>query len=303
MQGSFRLAFSDKYLYELPEGHRFPIIKYELVKEQLLYEGVVEKSQLIDPGLASDEDILLVHQPEYWDEVSSLKLSEKDRRKIGLPLTELSVNRARNSVAGTIAAAGWALEAGLGINLAGGTHHAYAGHGEGFSVLNDIAIASMSLLQKGKVQQVLVVDLDVHQGNGTAHIFQNELQVFTFSIHGKDNYPLKKENSDLDLALPTGTGDDRYLDVLDYQLNKILRKVQPDIVFYQAGVDVLATDKLGKLALTKNGCRQRDDLVFRCCIRNNLPVVVTMGGGYSERVADVVDAHCHTIKSALSFFG
>ncbi|MGB3181699.1 MAG: histone deacetylase [Cyclobacteriaceae bacterium] len=301
MQESIKLAYSDKYLYTLPEGHRFPIIKYELVKEQLVYQGIIQPEQLLDPGLADEQDILRVHDEEYWQQVRDLTLDDKAQRKIGLPLTGLSVNRARNSVAGTIAASDRALQDGLGINLAGGTHHAYAGHGEGFSVLNDIAIASVKLLEEKKVYQVLVVDLDVHQGNGTASVFENDSRVFTFSVHGKDNYPLKKEVSDLDVALPTGTGDDRYLDLVEYQLGKLFPKVSPDIVFYQSGVDVLETDKLGKLSLSKTGCQQRDELVFRFCRRYNTPVVVTMGGGYSERVADIVDAHCNTIKAGLDF--
>jgi acetoin utilization deacetylase AcuC-like enzyme len=302
MSGSLRLAYSDKYLYTLPEGHRFPIIKYELVKDQLIYQGIIQVSQVVDPGLVEERDILRVHDEAYWQQIKDRTLDEKARRKIGLPLTEMSVNRARNSVAGTIAASDWALQDGLGINLAGGTHHAYCSHGEGFSVLNDLAIAAARLLESNRVSQVLVIDLDVHQGNGTASIFQQDPRVFTFSMHGKDNYPLKKESSDLDLEIPTGTGDERYLDLLDYQLSKLFPKVKPGIVFYQSGVDVLDTDKLGKLSLSKRGCMQRDELVFRYCRRYDVPTVITMGGGYSERVADIVDAHCNTIKVAIDFW-
>ena len=207
-QATIPIFFSDKYLYSLPESHRFPIDKYVLVKEQLLYQGIILENQVIDPGLCTEEDVLRVHTSEYWKAIKTLSLPPRMVRRIGLPNTETSVKRARNSVAGTIVAAEAALRTGLGINLAGGTHHAYADRGEGFSTLNDIAITSRRLLAKELVERILIVDLDVHQGNGNAVIFQNDPSVFTFSMHGKDNYPLKKEQSDWDIALPTGTSDD-----------------------------------------------------------------------------------------------
>ena len=296
------IYYSDQYLYTLPEHHRFPIDKYILVKEQLLYQGIIQTDQLIDPGLCAEEDILRVHTTEYWNAIKTLTLPVKMVRRIGLPNTSISVNRARNSVAGTIAAAETSLITGLGINLAGGTHHAYADQGEGFSTLNDIAIASRRLLAHKLVKRILIIDLDVHQGNGNAHIFQGDPTVFTFSMHGKDNYPLKKEQSDWDISLPTGTTDVSYLTLLQDALPKLIRQQQPQIVFYQAGVDVLATDRLGKLALTKAGCQQRDELVFNTCFQHNIPVVFTMGGGYSERIADIVDAHCNTIQAGLATF-
>nr|WKN34336.1 histone deacetylase [Tunicatimonas sp. TK19036] len=296
------IYYSDQYLYTLPEHHRFPIDKYILVKEQLLYQGIIQTDQLIDPGLCAEEDILRVHTTEYWNAIKTLTLPVKMVRRIGLPNTSISVNRARNSVAGTITAAETSLITGLGINLAGGTHHAYADQGEGFSTLNDIAIASRRLLAHKLAKRILIIDLDVHQGNGNAHIFQGDPTVFTFSMHGKDNYPLKKEQSDWDISLPTGTTDVSYLTLLQDALPKLIRQQQPQIVFYQAGVDVLATDRLGKLALTKAGCQQRDKLVFNTCFQHNIPVVFTMGGGYSERIADIVDAHCNTIQAGLAIF-
>ncbi|MEQ9442866.1 MAG: histone deacetylase [Cyclobacteriaceae bacterium] len=301
-QPDFFIYFSDQYLYALPEHHRFPIDKYILVKEQLLYQGIIQLEQLVDPGLCAEEDILRVHTSDYWNAVKTLSLPPRMVRRIGLPHTATSVKRARNSVAGTIAAAESALQLGLGINLAGGTHHAYADRGEGFSTLNDIAIASRRLIAKGLVERVLIIDLDVHQGNGNAHIFQDDPAVFTFSMHGKDNYPLKKEQSDWDIELSTGTTDLPYLTLLQEALTKLIAQHHPQIVFYQAGVDVLATDRLGKLALTKAGCRQRDKLVFGTCLEHGIPAVFTMGGGYSDRMADIVDAHCNTIEVALDLF-
>ncbi|MEM9829534.1 MAG: histone deacetylase [Bacteroidota bacterium] len=301
-QTTIPIFFSDKHLYALPKNHRFPIDKYILVKEQLLYQGIIQREQITDPGVCSEEDILRVHTPEYWQAVKTQTLLPRMVRRIGLPNTETSVNRARNSVAGTIAAAEAALQTGLGVNLAGGTHHAYPDRGEGFSTLNDIAIASRRLLAQGLVERILVIDLDVHQGNGNAFIFQNDPAVFTFSMHGKDNYPLKKEHSDWDIALPTGTNDNEYLKLLEDALPKLLERQQPQLVFYQSGVDVLVTDRLGKLVLTKAGCRRRDELVFEHCFQSGIPVVTTMGGGYSERMADIVDAHCNTIEAGLAIY-
>jgi acetoin utilization deacetylase AcuC-like enzyme len=297
-----KLAFSDKYIYELPEGHRFPISKYVLVKEQLLYRAEIEEEQLFDPGLCPEEFILEVHTPGYWEKLKSLNLSPKELRRVGLPLTECSLLRARNSVAGTVASCAEALQKGLGINIGGGTHHAYAGHGEGFCILNDLAVTARYLLNEQGISQVLIIDLDVHQGNGTAAIFQEEPRVFTFSMHGEANYPLHKEMSDKDIALLTGTTDATYLEQLDLAIERLFREVKPDFVLYQAGVDVLATDKLGKLSLSKMGCRQRDQLVLESCRKADVPVVVTMGGGYSLRLADVVDAHTNTFTTALRLY-
>lgn len=294
-----KLAFSSKYIYKLPEGHRFPIEKYELVKEQLVYEGTVAAQQVFDPGLATEEQILRIHTLDYWNSLKTLTLDRQAIRKIGLPVTQKSLNRALNSVAGTIAAGYQALDLGLGINLAGGTHHAYADAGEGFCVLNDIAISAQELLEYEKVKQVLIVDLDVHQGNGSAKIFQDEKRVFTFSMHGENNYPLHKENSDFDLALPYQADDEQYLSLLSEHLPKLIYKVNPDIIFFQAGVDVLAEDKLGKLGLTKQGVKARDTIVIEQCYKNGIPLVITMGGGYTEKLKDLVDAHCNTFRIAI----
>lgn len=292
------LAFHEKYNYALPDGHRFPIDKYGLVKEQLVYEGLYTVSDFMDAGLVDEKWVLQVHERNYWEPIKSLKLHLKMQRRIGLPLHEGSLKKSLNSVAGTIWASDRALEKGWGGNLAGGTHHAYRDRGEGFSMLNDMAIAALRLLSQKRVRKVLFVDLDVHQGNGNAAIFEKDERVFTFSMHGKDNYPHKKERSDWDIGLPTGTGDAAYLNILQEALAKLVEGVKPDIIFYQSGVDVLATDRLGHLSLTREGCKARDVLVLDTCRRYQIPVAVVMGGGYSPRMADLVEAHANTFRVA-----
>ena len=293
------LATSDHYTLDLPTGHRFPIAKYALIREQLLWQGIADATDFYEPGLCAEEDILRVHTAGYWHKVRDLQLSTAEVRRLGLPQSTQLVRRSLSSSAGTVQSARRALRDGIGLNLAGGTHHAFADRGEGFCVLNDQAIAAAHLLAHGLAKQVLVVDLDVHQGDGTAAIFRQEPRVFTFSMHAGANYPLRKEQSDLDIALALGTGDADYLAQLAATLGPLVDRVQPDFIFYQAGVDVLATDKLGKLALTPAGCRRRDELVLDLCRARALPVAVSMGGGYSERLADIVDAHCNTFRVAF----
>ncbi|UOG73174.1 histone deacetylase [Hymenobacter tibetensis] len=298
-----RLATSERYSISLPTGHRFPIAKYELIREQLLWQGVAPAEDFYDPGLASEDDILRAHSTDYWHRVRDLRLSSAEVRRLGLPQSPELVRRSLSSVAGTVQSALQALQDGIGMSLAGGTHHAFRDRGEGFCVLNDIAVAAMHLLHHKLVRQIIVVDLDVHQGDGTASIFRDEPRVFTFSMHAGANYPLRKEQSDLDVALDLGTDDATYLRILQETLPGLLAQVQPDFLFFQAGVDVLATDKLGKLALTPKGCRQRDEYVLTLCRQHQLPVAVSMGGGYSERLSDIVDAHCNTFRVAYEVFG
>ena len=297
-----RLAASDHYTLTLPAGHRFPIAKYALIREQLLWQGIAEPADFYEPGLCAAEDVLRVHTPDYWHRVRNLQLTPREVRNLGLPQSPQLVRRSLSSSAGTLHSALNALRDGIGLNLAGGTHHAFADRGEGFCVLNDQAIAATHLLTHGLARQILMVDLDVHQGDGTAAIFRNEPRVFTFSMHAGANYPLRKEQSDLDIPLTLGTDDAEYLARLSATLGPLVDRVQPDFIFYQAGVDVLATDKLGKLALTPAGCRQRDELVLGLCHARNLPVAVSMGGGYSERLADIVDAHCNTFRVAFELW-
>jgi len=294
-----KIAYSDRYVLELPEKHRFPMLKYELLKDQLLYEGTITSENLHDPGLVNEDIILLTHTLDYWEKLKYLRLSDREIRKIGFPRSEKLVQRSRSSVMGTVYASMQALEHKIAFNSAGGTHHAYTDRGEGFCLMNDMAIAANYLLAQKLIQKVLIVDLDVHQGNGTAEIFKNKKEVFTFSMHGADNYPLQKEKSDLDIALKTNTDNHTYLKLLKDTLPKLIDSQKPDFIFYQAGVDILHTDKLGKLALTKDGCKERDQIVLSTCVTHDIPVAVSMGGGYSERIADIVDAHCNTYRTAF----
>jgi len=297
-----KIAFSDIYQHPLPEGHRFPMIKYELIPAQLVYEGTVSESNFFEPQAADEEDILRTHTEEYWQKLQNLNLTRQEERKTGFPLSERLVKREIIINQGTIACTHFAKKYGIAMNVAGGTHHAYADRGEGFCLLNDIAMASNYLLANELAKKVLVVDLDVHQGNGTAKIFENEPRVFTFSMHGAANYPMFKERSDLDVALETNTDDTTYLKVLNEYLPRLIEEQAPDFIFFQSGVDVLATDKLGKLALTMHGCKTRDRIVLESCKKNNIPVVVSMGGGYSEKIAHIVEAHANTYRLAQEIY-
>lgn len=294
-----RIFHSDRFVPTLPPGHRFPIAKYGLVREQLQYEGTVQPSQLVEAPPCQEAAILAVHTAAYWEQIKQLRLSSRAARRIGFPQSSQLVERSRRSVQGTLLAAEWALQHGIGINLAGGTHHAFADHGEGFCLLNDLAITARQLLATGAVRRLLILDLDVHQGNGTARIFQNEPRVFTCSMHGAANYPLHKEQSDLDLALESGSGDSQYLRLLERTLSKLLHQFTPDLVLYQAGVDVLASDRLGHLSLTRNGCKRRDQLVIQSLTRKHIPLAICLGGGYSARLADTVEAHANTCRVAV----
>ncbi len=297
-----KIAFSPTYKYELPEGHRFPMAKYELVPAQLLYEGSVGPGNFFHPGLLDESTALLTHTNGYWQKLNAIQLSEKEIRAIGFPVNEHFVQRARHISQGTIECALYARQFGAAFNAAGGTHHAFADRGEGFCCFNDQAVAANYLLNKGLSKKILIVDLDVHQGNGTAAIFRNDPRVFTFSMHGERNYPLRKEQSSLDIGLPDGMADNDYLRILRDTLPRLIDEVQPDFVFYQSGVDILDTDKLGRLAVSRAGCRERDRIVFELCRRNGLPVAVSMGGGYSPRLSDIVEAHANTFRTALEVF-
>lgn len=297
-----KIAWSPTYKYELPEGHRFPMLKYELIREQLLYEGTATEAHFFHPGQLDESDALLTHTKTYWDKLLHVTLSPHEIRAIGFPVNAYFVARGRHIAQGTYECALHALRMGCAMNTAGGTHHAYADRGEGYCCFNDQAVASNLLLAQGAVQKILIVDLDVHQGNGTAHIFKDEPRVFTFSMHGAHNYPLRKEQSNLDIGLPDGTDDATYLHMLRETLPKLMDEVQPELVFYQSGVDVLASDKLGRLSLSLYGCRERDRTVFETCRRYAVPVVACMGGGYSPRVADIVEAHANTFRMAQETF-
>ncbi|UMY66170.1 MULTISPECIES: histone deacetylase [unclassified Flavobacterium] len=296
------VAFHPLYRHPLPEGHRFPMQKYELLPEQLLYEGTLSQSDFFSPEPASLDAVCAVHDPGYVDALCCLSIDPRAARKVGFPLSAELVERELRITQGTIDGSLKALETGIAFNIAGGTHHAYRAHGEAFCLLNDQAVAAQYLLDHGQASRILIVDLDVHQGNGTASIFAGRHDVFTFSMHGRTNYPFKKEQSHLDIALEDGTDDAVYLKTLHDILPPLLRKTAPDFVFYLAGVDILATDKLGKLGCTVEGCRQRDRFVLSVCREAGIPVQCSMGGGYSPDIQTIIEAHANTYREAVSLY-
>ncbi|UCS92688.1 histone deacetylase [Echinicola marina] len=297
-----KIAWSSLYAHSLPPGHRFPMEKYELLPEQLLYEGTITEDNLFSPKSLASQWILNTHDATYVHKLENLSLSKQEIRKTGFPLTKSLVDREINIMHGSVQACLYALEYGIAMNIAGGTHHAFSDRGEGFCLLNDIAISANYLLDSNLVSKVLVVDLDVHQGNGTAEIFQQVPEVFTFSMHGASNYPMHKEKSDLDVALPDKVGDDFYIKVLKEHMDSLIDKVQPDFIIYQSGVDVLATDKLGRLGLSLAGCKERDQLVLNAAYRHQVPIMCCMGGGYSEKITQIVEAHANTFRLAQEIF-
>ncbi len=297
-----KIAFSPIYKYKLPENHRFPMMKYELLPEQLLYEGTITENHFFHPEPMEESRILRVHTPEYWAKLRDQTISPKESRKIGFPMSKALVDRGTVIANGTVQCALFAQQFGVSMNIAGGTHHAFADRGEGFCLLNDIALAAQYLLDHHLAHQILVIDLDVHQGNGTASIFEKEPKVFTFSMHGMNNYPMHKPPSNLDIGLHDKMEDDAYLKILKQTLPALIAEVKPDFIFYLSGVDILATDKLGKLSCTIQGCKERDRFVFSLCKRQNIPVAVSMGGGYSKRIADIIEAHANTFRQAQNIF-
>lgn len=296
------IAFDPIYAHPLPEGHRFPMLKYELIPEQLLYEGLIKSESLFSPEKLDEAIILLTHEQNYWERLRDLKLTDAEIRRSGFPLSATLVEREIRIARGTIDASIHALEHGIAFNVAGGTHHAGSNWAEGFCLLNDQAIAANYLLSNSLADRILIIDLDVHQGNGTADIFKKDERVFTFSMHAEKNFPFRKERSDLDIGLTDGTTDTEYLKLLSQNLKFIIESFKPDFIFYLAGVDVLGTDKLGKLNLSKAGCKQRDELVLRYCRSLSLPVQISMGGGYSPKISDIVEAHCNTFRIAHDLY-
>lgn len=297
-----KIAWTEIYAHPLPKNHRFPMEKYNLLPQQLLYEGTVKEDNFFVPKPLTEQEVVRTHDVAYWQKLKDQQLTRQEERRTGFPLSPELVQREITIMNGTVQAALFALEHGIAMNIAGGTHHAFTDRGEGFCLLNDIGIAANHLLDKNLAKQVLVIDLDVHQGNGTAQIFQHEPRVFTFSMHGASNYPMHKEQSDLDVGLVDGTDDITYLNLLDQHLNQLLDSVQPDFVFFQSGVDVLATDKLGRLGMSIEGCKERDRMVLQSCKDNHIPMVASMGGGYSQRIAHIVEAHANTYRLAQEIY-
>jgi len=297
----YHLFYSPKYYAEIGEGHVFPIKKFELTRDMLIAEGTISESEVVEPPRASVEDVCLIHDRGYIDRLIEGTMSAKEVRKLGLPWSESLVTRSFTAISGTIEAAKRCLEHGVASNLAGGTHHAYPDRGEGFCVLNDVAVAIRVLQRENLARRALIIDLDVHQGNGTAFIFADDPDVFTFSMHGAKNYPLFKENSDLDIELPDGTGDEEFLETLDEALPRIALH-NPDIVFYLGGADPFEGDKLGRLKLTKSGLRQRDEMVLRFARERCLPIVTTLSGGYALSIEDTVDIHANTVRAVKKVY-
>jgi len=297
-----KIAWDPIYAHALPEGHRFPMDKYELIPGQLMHEGIIEPSSLFSPGICPDQIILKTHLPSYLKKLNDLQLSEKEQRKIGFPQSELLVRREKMITQGTLDCCTHAFDLGVALNLAGGTHHAFADHGEGFCLINDFAVAANQLLHDRIAERIIIIDLDVHQGNGTAALFAQEPRVFTLSMHGAHNYPFHKESSDLDIPLADGTDTYTYLNLLEQNLETSILDHGADFAFYLSGVDILETDKFGKLKVTMEGCKQRDEFVFNTLKKLNIPVVVSMGGGYSPDIRTIVEAHCQTFRAAKEIF-
>ncbi|WP_194775805.1 histone deacetylase family protein [Pararhodonellum marinum] len=297
-----KIAWSPLYAHALPDGHRFPMEKYNILPEQLLYEGSVKDENFFEPETLEDKWILNTHDSDYFQKLKQLSLSKAEIKKTGFPLSQQLVEREIHIMHGSVQAALFALEHGIAMNIAGGTHHAFTDRGEGFCLLNDIAIAANYLLENKLVKQVLVVDLDVHQGNGTAEIFKDKKEVFTFSMHGASNYPMHKEVSDLDIALPDRTGDQEYLRILEKNLPTLMDRVQPDFIVFQSGVDVLESDKLGRLGMSIAGCKERDRKVLDLAFRHQVPIMCCMGGGYSEKLSQIIEAHANTYRLAQEIF-
>jgi len=297
-----KIAYHPIYNHPLAEGHRFPMIKYELLPQQLIHEGTCTPENFFEPSIPNDKYLVAVHDPEYYYDLLNLKIPYKEARKIGFPISEQLVERERIIADGTMKACEYAMEQGIAMNIAGGTHHAFSNRGEAFCMLNDQAIGARYLQSKNLAGQILIIDLDVHQGNGTAEIFKDDPSVFTFSMHGANNYPFKKETSDLDIALKKGTKDREYLCVLKDTLARLLAELKPDFIFYLCGVDILETDKLGTLSLSLEGCRKRDELVLKSCYQFQIPVQCSMGGGYSPDINKIVEAHSNTFRLAQHIY-
>lgn len=298
-----KIAFHPIYTHPLPEGHRFPMEKYDLLPQQLIHQGICTDENFFEPThWPKEEYVLAAHNSKYIADLKALSVDKKMARRIGFPLSEELIDREFILSQGTIEACDYAIQNGLAMNIAGGTHHAFSNKGEAFCMLNDQAIGARYVQKEHGVKRVLIIDLDVHQGNGTAEIFQRDKSVFTFSMHGASNYPFVKEKSDLDIALPNGCGDFEYLTILESTLPRLIGQHKPDFVFYLSGVDVVETDKLGKLGMSVAGCKKRDEFVLQTCKLNNLPVMISMGGGYSPNIKTIVDAHSNTYAMAQEIY-
>ena len=297
-----KIAFDPIYKHSLKIGHRFPMEKYELLPEQLLKKNICSIDNFFLPSAIDERHLLSTHDEVYYNNLINLTLSKLDARKIGFPLSDSLIERERVIAQGTIQNTHFAQQHGISMNIAGGTHHAFRDRPGAFCMLNDQAIAANYLINNNLSNKVMIVDLDVHQGDGTASIFENKDFVFTISFHGQKNYPFKKQNSDFDLPLEDNTGDRVYLNALKNHLPRLIDLFEPDFIFYLSGVDVLKTDKLGRLGLTMAGCKERDRFVLKFCKDQKIPVQVSMGGGYSMHLKEIIDAHSNTFELAQELF-
>ena len=295
---AMRVFYSDHYTIDLPEGHRFPMRKYRMLREELLQRKIISHDQLHAPELAERDDVMLAHTSRYVHGVLNGTLAPLEQRRIGFPWSEALVARSLATVGGCIASSYAALEDGLSGNLAGGTHHAMRDAGEGFCVFNDIAVSTLRLMREGRVQRVAIVDLDVHQGNGNSEILGDRDDVYILSVHGEKNYPFRRVASTVDVDLPDGTTDEAYMTVVRRELNPVLA-FQPDLVYYQCGVDPLHTDALGRLSLTHDGLRERDRYVIETFRSRDIPVMLALGGGYANPIEETIDAQCNLYSVAM----
>ena len=297
-----KIAFNENYIYPLEENHRFPMIKYELIPEQLIRENTCTSDNFFKPKKIDENIVLLTHEVEYFKRFTSLNLSKKEIREIGFPLSKDLVDREMEIADGTIQGVHYSIKNGISMNIAGGTHHAFYNRGEAFCMLNDQAIGANYLLNEQLAKKIMIIDLDVHQGNGTASLFNSNTNVFTISFHGKKNYPFRKEKSDLDIEFNDNTKDEEYLKVLKETIPREIDKFKPDFIFYLSGVDVLENDKLGRLSLSINGCKERDKFILDICKRDSIPIQVSMGGGYSTLLKNIIEAHSNTFRLAQEIF-
>lgn len=297
-----KIAWHPFYNHPLKENHKFPMIKYDLLKEKLLENKIAKESDFIEPYEIKEEDILLAHNSDYWNKLKTLSLDPKEERRTGFPQSERLIQRERIIMQGTYLSAVASINEGIGFNIAGGTHHAFTYKGEGFCLLNDMALSALMLEKYNNLNRLLILDLDVHQGNGSAEILKGKKNIFTFSMHGKENYPIEKEESDWDIELTHETKDEDYLQILYDSLKKLKKDFDPEIVLYQSGVDILESDKFGRLNISMDGCKQRDEIVYEFFSKYSTPITATMGGGYSKDINIILEAHLNTYKSALKYY-
>ena len=297
-----KIAHHALYNHPLKQNHRFPMIKYELIPEQLIMENTCIENNFFKPGNIKDSIILLTHERYYYEKLKNQQLDRKEIRAIGFPMSKKLIEREKMIVQGTLECSLNSLKYGISMNIAGGTHHAFTNRAEAFCILNDQAIAANFLINNNYCDKILILDLDVHQGNGTAEIFRGNKNVFTVSFHGEKNYPFRKEKSDYDYGFNDGTSDKEYLNKIKYEIPRLVENFEPDFIFYLSGVDIIENDKLGRLSVSINGCKERDKFIFDYCKENSIPIQVSMGGGYSPILKDIIEAHANTFRLAQEIY-